>query len=195
MNAESIIPAAGMAERMPICRVLAPASSRRRDTSGKLAPRLKPTTDTANNRPARKRLFITTPLTTTGATSLPGVAIHDHENVQVHNDRPRLDTGRITALSEGVEVWGEGKGEQHTAPTLEDSIARPIAAAGQDDRLAELVGVLGAIHQSVTHVRTGGTLGEPMPPVNSPVLSLQRFAVDGSKIASRPNNGKYEHKL
>ncbi|MNE36247.1 hypothetical protein D3C80_1300500 [compost metagenome] len=61
MNAESIIPAAGMAERIPICNVLAPVSSRRRDTNGRLAPRLKPTTDTANNKPSNKRVFITTP--------------------------------------------------------------------------------------------------------------------------------------
>ncbi|MDF9891673.1 UNVERIFIED_ORG: hypothetical protein OKW25_000820 [Pseudomonas vranovensis] len=61
MNADSIIPAAGIAETIPICKVLAPASSKRRDTSGKLAPRLKPTTDTANNKPSNKRIFITTP--------------------------------------------------------------------------------------------------------------------------------------
>ncbi|MNP18613.1 hypothetical protein D3C76_1111030 [compost metagenome] len=57
-NAESIMPAAGMAEMMPISRVLAPASCRRNDTSGKLAPKLKPTTETANNRPASKRMFM-----------------------------------------------------------------------------------------------------------------------------------------
>jgi hypothetical protein len=47
-----------MAEMMPISRVPAPASCRRNDTSGKLAPRLKPTTETANNRPANKRMFM-----------------------------------------------------------------------------------------------------------------------------------------
>ena len=58
MNAESIMPAAGMAEMMPISKVPAPASCRRNDTSGRLAPRLKPTTDTANRRPASKRMFM-----------------------------------------------------------------------------------------------------------------------------------------
>ena len=52
------MPAAGMAEMMPISSVLAPASCRRNDTSGKLAPKLKPTTETANNRPASKRMFM-----------------------------------------------------------------------------------------------------------------------------------------
>ncbi|MNP28639.1 hypothetical protein D3C76_1216160 [compost metagenome] len=58
MKAESIMPAAGMAEMMPISRVPAPASCKRNDTSGRLAPKLKPTTETANRRPTSKRMFM-----------------------------------------------------------------------------------------------------------------------------------------
>ncbi|MNE36246.1 hypothetical protein D3C80_1300490 [compost metagenome] len=84
----------------------------------------------------------------------------------------------------------EGKGEQHTAPTLEHGIARPVAATGQDDRLRGRECKAEAAHTSVTQKVMGGTLGEAMPPVNSPSLSLQRLPVEGRRIASRPNSGR-----
>lgn len=84
----------------------------------------------------------------------------------------------------------EREGEQHTAPTFKDGVARPVAAVGQDDRLQLRECKAQAVHMSVTQGRMGGTLGEAMPPVNSPSLSLQRLAVDGSRIASKPNSGR-----